>query len=567
MKKYSFFSKEYSITKCLFIALYALIILIGIYLPIQTDEISWSIPNHRGIIDNFKITTLFPQCLTPNSYTKDLPILWYPYAFINNLLFMQIESHLWIRIVGTIRFLLFIILIWFILKPLSLKNNTKPINFFLLFISLLSLDELPLSIQVNRPEQSLLLATTFFLALYLNSEQIIKNRLLKTASIIISILTVLSTFPSHPKAITILPIILVCSSFFYFKVTKSKFKTTLICSLFALFSLYSAYVWANRVSCPNSEDARTMFANHYVPFQLLLNQPYEFLKKILLIFFQALLFDFNVSIFLFTRTDWIPKSLSSLPISLEILQYILFAISYTLRIILFLALTIFSIGLIIKFLNIKKRENLNNDKIIIISIFTTVIGLMLISGETRMRYLVSLQTPLLLILFFLFYDKFKFIKLKQLTSVIFIIALINLSFLSYRYIDYAISNKDYTSKIDKHLFVLISALNSQKKKELINASFKSCFTENKNYKLKKLVLDDFTYPYLKNTKEPFLFNYVSEIGFKGSDAYNNDKFYKFLSDFKSEGVFIDCRTAPDELKINMKQSNGYCCLNLKDKEK
>src|SRR5438045_2999112 len=85
------------------IILYIVIVTIGFFMPLQTDEINWSYVNQRGIIDHFQLMTLLPQCQDAQVFAKALPWSWYPHAWINDLVFMHVDYPLWIRIVGIAR--------------------------------------------------------------------------------------------------------------------------------------------------------------------------------------------------------------------------------------------------------------------------------------------------------------------------------------------------------------------------------------------------------------------------------------------------------------------------------
>lgn len=562
MKKYSFFSKEYSIIKCLFIALYAVILLIGIYLPIQTDEITWGIINHRAIADDFNLISLMPQCLDFQSFSKPAPYLLYPYYFVNHYLFFQFENPIWIRIIGVLRAVIFITLLWIILKSLSKSFNLEKIKLFLLALALLSLEEIPLILTVYRPEQSLLLACSLMIFLALNHDLKLKKHF-DWLLYILPALTTLLAFPSHPKAIAILPIILACSAIFYYKKTNSK-TITFITSIGIIgFALFCTRFWLYRMDCPNSPEILEVILRHSLPLNLIASDPIQFAKQTIGVFFNALYQDFSISIFLINRNDWIPISLFDLNSILSVLYYILFAFSYITKIIIFFIALYLCTKI---FWSLVCYKKISKKQIISISIFTSILALMLISGNNRMFYLVSLQVPLLIILFLLCSDSEKILKFKKIINILIIIALINLSFLIFRYFAYVGNTANQIGMITKYRQILFSPWEFNKEKTKVNKALEICRFDNA-HKVNRIVTDDFTYPYLKNSYMPFSFMYVTNMFAFGDNAYNHEKFFKFLNDFKSEGVFIDCRTAPDKLKNNMQQLNGYCCLKLKNKEK
>jgi hypothetical protein len=170
----------------------------------------------------------------------------------------------------------------------------------------------------------------------------------------------------------------------------------------------------------------------------------------------------------------------------------------------------------------------------------------------------------LLILFFISFNLSKILSFKKFIRILIFLALINLSFLTFRYFSYVGNTNSHLGMVTKYRQILFSPWEYKTEKPKFNEAAKICGFDDIE-KIERLVTDDFTYPYLKKSYMPFSFMYVTNMFAFGDNAYNNDKFFKFLDEFKSDGVFIDCRTAPDDLKPLMSKLNGYCCLNLKDK--
>src|SRR5579872_5963080 len=84
----------------LIVIIFMAFFLLGVFIPIQTDEIDLSIASYRVVYDHFQLSTLLPQCYLPGKAFTPLPLIWYPAFLIYHYIFMQVDGLLWIRLVG-----------------------------------------------------------------------------------------------------------------------------------------------------------------------------------------------------------------------------------------------------------------------------------------------------------------------------------------------------------------------------------------------------------------------------------------------------------------------------------
>lgn len=544
---------------------YSAIILIGFFVPLQSDEIAWGYVNHRGIIDHYKMMILYPQCQEASVFAKDIPLLWYPYSWLNHLIFGIVEHPFWIKAIGVLRFVFFLALCWLIAKPLSKTLQISARTLFIIVLALLSMDELPLLLQVARPEQTLLLATSIFLVLALNADYISKSRLLKVCAALLFLITILIASPAHAKSIALIPIMAVCAWFLFIAITKSKILSLAAVAIFSGISIFSLTIWLDRHACPASEFGRMVLQSHSLPLHLIFSQPIEFIRSVITAWLFGITQDFHTHYWIIERKDWLPTTLAYVPnILLNMTDYYMMLLN-ALRIISYIICLVLLYKTIKRAVRNYKSSNYLN--IVGSALFLTLTCLIVVSGHEHMWYMPALQLPLLILCVIILLaanssEKFSANLKSKISITIMLLALLNLTFLAYRYQPYIYKPELRIKKLEQGTPIFLeSPFGFEKKKSLINEIYSQCKLPTLE-KANHLILDTTTYPVLKNSYQPFDFFYVSDWA-----LYKNEKFLRLLENYNSDGMFINCNLAPPELQPYISQHGEYCCATLEQLKK
>jgi len=527
-------------------------------MPLQTDEIIWSVSNHRAIVDHYELITLLPQCQAATSFAKTLPLLWYPHAWVNHLLFMQIENPLWIRIIGIIRCIFFLTVIWFIITPIASKLQYNPRIIFVLFLAALGLDELPLLLQVTRPEQTILLSISIAIALTLHADTLIRYKWSKYSAMAVFLCVVLLLYPAHPKAIATLPIMIVCTAVLFYRLTQNRLITAAIMLAIGCFAAMSVSLWIARYDCPHSTLSAKLIAKHSLPLNMLWADPWAFFAICIESFRNALLYDFDIHSYIIEKMDWIPATLSPFPgwfIQINnCANFIAWEIKFSI-----LAIGMWNARLIL----CRRAISANLPSVLGTMTLMTIVGFMLISGPVRMFYLVALQAPLLLLAALLNMPEYRhFIKPHRLWVrggyLLMLFAVANMSWLSYRYYPFITTPATRDLALSNHRPILLSAFGYDTRKTFIMDAYVQCGLPPLS-EATHLVLDDYTYPVLKHTQQPFSFYYITNIFSHGSKIYDNKQLATLLKEYNSSGIIMDCREVPVSLQPFLSEYDGYCC--------
>ena len=552
-----------------------LILALGFFMPLQNDEISWSYSNQRALLDNFSVITLLPQCQDAASFAKGLPLTLYPHAIVNHLLFMEWDHPIGIRIIGMIRFLLFLIVTWFITKPLSVRLGLSPGTLYIFFVCCLSIDMLPLSLQIARPEQTILLSAAIFLALGLNARAIATQPFLRKACPALFIVTMLLCFPSHPKALTLLPVLLACAWEFFRRYVHNRLMLSLLLLAFAGFVTQCAAFWLERYACPLSAPARQFMSGASLPLSLIATEPGKFFLVVFHILMNAVQQDFRG----YDASDiqWLPYSPVDFPRGLILISVMSGIVTFALNLyIFFFCLRFFSWMIAQLFCQFVKNERykIERPQTDISFLYATfaccgllsLLGLLVITGPTRMFYLKTLELP------FLYFTGMLclctgFIKpdignLRRYGRILAIMAFINVLTLGYRYMPYITqpqTRASFWNVEDFKIPILLSPWQLEAQKPSIENAYAAC-NMPPLADARHLVLDSYTYLALKRSYQPFSFIFFSNIFPGPFDVHN---FFNDMKRFASDGIILDCRQVPSALAPYLSKHYGYCCAPAK----
>jgi hypothetical protein len=568
-------STKLDVSKVIFaLALFLLgiTLLLGFYLPLHVDEIDWSYSNHRAIQDHFSVITLIPQCQVPESYAKSLPFTWYPYAFINHMLFMQFDGLVWLRIVGSARFIMLLIAVGFILRGVSQHFAFTYRWMLVLFLSLMLLDYTPLLLQVNRPEQTIILSIVVLLALALNTDVIVDRPYRKYMAISILCLTLACVFPSHPKAIAALPVLLVSSGIFLTKIHCRRWVMVLTLSCIALYALQSILFWIARYDCPHSDFMKEYIGAHTLPMNLLPWHPIMFGQELIVVMAFAVIVKFiGIPVY------WLPPSLTLFPYSLDDIALfyrpltMIFKVSALAYCIVFLAKTmIFSLASIRRVRLAKDQvKNLSFLPLLACAATCSLLATILIVGRSSAFYHAILEIPLLYVSGLLclaadgnglrINNRIRFVAL-----FIFVAAAGSVVLYASMYYPF-ITQPERRERVmkrdeDYSRTLLYSPFEYASQAKVIKAVYEECGFPPAESDASHMVLDPYTYPVLKRTFQPFALVYFIDGG--EGEQLEEQVFLDRLREYHSDGVLARCDQIPNNYLSNFTQHHGYCCMRI-----
>lgn len=551
-----------------------LLLLLGLFMPLHTDEINWSIPNHRAIADKLHVTTLLPQCQAADNFAKPLPLSWYPYALANDLIFMHVGGPLWIRLVGMARFTLFLIAAWFITTPLSARLKCSPTAAYTLFLSLLCLTPLPLLMQVDRPEQSLFLAMAIFLALALNTPDIATRRRLRWTAAALLVLTTLLSFPVHPKAVALLPVAIASSYIVARNITKPAWVAWLAVLATVAFALRCAAFWLHRYDCTYSEQIRQLVTDNALPFGQLWTHPMTFVAIVSKTLLVSVMYDFALYNHLKYGWQWLPYTLTPLSDALTELDAILAIVAFYIYFIVFS----FCVVMLARTLAGKVRQLASHSpdagesisdgmqdsalaiaRALACASIVSLVGFMLIVGPRRPFYAFSLEGPLLVLsgllgLSSISGNVYQRPFWRHTSSLLQVIAVLNILMCSFKYFPY-VTEAATREKTDHGLAALLSPWMYERQKNAIEAAYHECHLPLPDT-ARHLIVDSYTYPVLRHSFEPFSYDYVTNT-FAGQR--NIPLLLNVMKRYDSDGIIVNCRQVPHSLAPLLTQHGAYCC--------
>lgn len=163
--------------------------------PIYTDEVAWKWLSARYFLDGGKTLSLYPQCV--KEFGDYLPVLFYPSFRLYGFLYGALESLHILKMGSFVSISLIFILLTLVLGKIKKSVVIAPLLFGVL----------PFSFMLNRPEQVMLIGV--LLAIYLSLKDW-KTSASKALGFLGFILGAELFFSSHAKSLFFLPVFLAC---------------------------------------------------------------------------------------------------------------------------------------------------------------------------------------------------------------------------------------------------------------------------------------------------------------------------------------------------------------------
>lgn len=527
--------------------------LLGIFVPLYTDEVATKIVQARFFAEGGKIVTLFPQCGA--SFVVDTPLTWYPAAIIYAFLYAGLEP-LGLRISGVAMALAWIALsFWGIVRITSIRQYS--IYLYAAVAVILGLGVLPFLMILARSEQWLILLITLYCLFPIISRRVIfhKSTFSKWGLFFVFCLVTSLFFYSHPKAIFFFPLVII-SAFYTFGI-KNRLLLWLSISFLAICAFQSVLFAKTLTHCEGAPKLSAMLTSQTLDFGLIKTAPLEFIATATENIINApnsitnyVLFSNNY------QSGWLPAvNEASLTFAIRFVN----SSSKTL-----LLTCLWSALLLPLFFFSKLRSTAKNREkfFLALALWIGLVGHLAIFSTWNF-YGGALVLPLsLLILVLLGADTFQ-LAMQRLWAkwVLLIVLVISLS--SFYVLFYTIlPNLILNSHSDKGLLVgqplSVSAFNFSTQRLRVRALAKTCGINGDDST--HLVIDDLTYFAFERLHQPVHVIYLYGGGF-GLDVAG-DRVQPFLTKIASDGIIARCTYLPEFYKDKAVRDGNYCCVNI-----
>jgi hypothetical protein len=554
MGRFNSFESWLTCLSLLVICLFLLAILLGIFVPVYTDEVATKMMLARFFAENGKIVTVFPQC--GPSHIINTPVLFYPAAWVYALLYAKLLP-LGIRISGVLMALVYVGLIGLWL----FKTNTVRRNLIYLFAAIatiLGLGVLPFLSVISRAEQLLFLLIVLFSILPTLSNRMQLNvsgfRVLFLLLFFILITSIF--FYSHPKAIFFFPLCL--ASAYYTFGLKRKYILALAVCLVLLCTIQNYLLSKATVQCTPAPQLTAMLASQTIDLSLLKSEPRQFLVEMAdnIINAPAKISE-QVAFKYHYQSGWLPA-----PVQMSsdwLFNCINSLINNILPIVILASLVLPSIWMVSK----KTEQKFYARYFMVLSLMLGLLGHLALYKVWNF-YAVSLVLPLSVwILILVFSDTFLIkINLKQAKLALAMFLLLSLS--SFYVLFSTVLPKlvqtnygDSATLVGQPLSVVTFNFDAEKQK--LKKLAKACGLNGDNQS--SLVVDDLSYFAFNDLHTPLHVVYLNDAGF-GVDIAG-DKLTHFLSSLQSPGIIAQCTYFPKVYQRKTIQQNNLCCVNLK----
>jgi hypothetical protein len=254
------------------LALFALALLAGFFVPVHTDEVGWKMVSARVFEEHGTQVTLFPQCSA--SFVRNVEASFYPGAVVFALLYSSLGL-VGLRIMSILSaFVIFGLLGLVACRPIEARSTRVAV--VAAVASFLGLGVMPLVFILVRNEQMMLLCLLAFCLLPIAAAKYDRSRI---ANILVPLSFIVTTsvfFFSHSKALFFLPFVLAAA---VFTAPWNRSRWLLVLVPFIFFAAFQDYVrgvaWT---SCDDAPFTHARLVDLTLSPGLLFTDPRRFLS-------------------------------------------------------------------------------------------------------------------------------------------------------------------------------------------------------------------------------------------------------------------------------------------------
>ncbi len=524
----------------------------GFLLPIQTDEIAQSYPNHRAFLDRYNITYIYPQC-GESAYSRPLPWLWFLPAWINHVIYTPLDHPFDFRAIALVKLFTWLAL-WLLIIKRIFQLRWRQLSYAsALILGVFSFDADFLMLLLARPEQSLVLAVSIVVALALYAPLMMGKPVWYCCGIILFLTTALQTGYAHPKAVALLPLFGVAGWILIIGALGCRKRALLfVCLVSALFLLSHTF-WIQRLACPDSGAMRDYIASRQFPFHLIYTDFRAFLSEVLGDFAFAHIMDLSL---VQLKSNWVnPVPLPSAALSMVVLIFA--SIAFLIRFMMLYAMAGHAAKILYQRLYSRcsftpLQEQCNS---LALSLLIVIGALFVFQTKVRPFYCGALEIPLILLMAILSFGVHKpWPKHTHLLGVIFIgsaTAALTVTLLVYR----APSQGEV---VVPNRIISFSTENYNARLPALYGLANECGIDLRGH---HVVVNDITYLAFRRSFQPYHIFYAT--GGMMEERMPLKEFMAFLAKNGSDGIISDCRDFTDPMMPYAKRHEGFCCIDKK----
>ncbi|MCE3046338.1 hypothetical protein [Legionella sp. 16cNR16C] len=538
----------------LFLSLYCLVLISGIFLPLYPDEVVTKWTTARFFEESGKTLSLFSQC----QKSTGVAISWvfYPAALVYSIMYKQLLP-LGLRISGlVIGFLWLSGIAYWCFKSIKPRLNAA---YFLaaLIAASLALGVMPYNFIMARSEQPLIFIILLCFLYCLFWKNSFSARMQCLAGLIFVVLAS-CFFYIHPKSIFFLPFMMTVA---YYISDKGPRALQVLLVLIPVVLAYKTFQIANLMAnCEETPLLNSILGSNTLSPALLWESPLAFFQEGLLNLKDVPSKIVNHLVFQpYYQSSWLPSAEVSgvaaqgLNLGIKTLLYLLIIGSH-----------LGALGLFIYCLlkRLVTMPILLGGVLALGSLgswfFTRIWNFYGASQLLPLSLMLILSLPLAAL-------QKRFVSRFNSVSIILILfASLSMAILVRNYLPVLILNSKSTTADISGQYLSIPVFGASQHIKTLNELAKECKLPSEN--VKNLVVDHMTYFAFKNVPNPIHVLYVSESVY-GQDL-TNGRLKPFLSKIDSPGLIIRCSYLPPQLgELPRSEKNGYCCINLQQLSK
>jgi hypothetical protein len=235
-----------------------LAIVLGIFLPIYTDEVGWRFQERAGIDG---VDKMFSDTCGTNVLATPPPFMW-PLRLISAALNTTFAAPVWVRLSGIVHALLWGVLVLAIVRRIG-TDRAERAALAIIGLALVSLANTPLLLVMSRPEQPIILAAAAAVLLALPPRDGASavsplGAWLRSAAVLVLAAIALGY---HAKALMLVP--LFAAAIALASRGRASLVARIACGVaLAVMTLSAAHYWGARLSCPDDPVLRAEYARN-----------------------------------------------------------------------------------------------------------------------------------------------------------------------------------------------------------------------------------------------------------------------------------------------------------------
>lgn len=541
-------------TLCLVVILLFLAsLLLGVFVPVYTDEVATKMVLARFFAEGAKVVTLFPQCGA--SFIVDTPFSFYPAAIVYSFLYAGLWP-LGIRIAGiAMAFVWLALTYWWVVRAIPARQYR--IYMLATIAAILGFGVLPFLMVLARSEQWLITLIGFYCLL-----PVFSKRILRPASILpdlgLLFVFVLATslfFYIHPKAIFFFPLVII-SAYYTFGV-KRKLLLGLSISFILICSVQSVLLAKATSRCDSAPKLSAMLSSQTIDFSLIKTHPEKFIATAIKNTVKAPVKIVNHILFSDSyQSGWLPAT------NKNDLGFMVSLANGSAKTI-FLVCIFCALILPFRFLwNARSISGRDERFFIIMALWVGLVGHLAIYNAWNF-YSGALVLPLVIWMLVLMGADFFQLVMKKIWAKRALVIILLFSLASFCTLFFSVVPSLILTNYADQSFLIgqplsVATFNFPSQRLRVRALANQCGIQGDG--ASRLIVDDLTYFAFDQLRQPLHMVYLYEGGF-GADISGN-KIKPFLAKMANEGIIAQCTYLPEMYKASAIRDGNYCCVKL-----